>query len=274
VRRLTVLLATILAAATAVLSGVPQAATAASRTAATGPSWSLAYSTHFATPVPLGGFSGCSNWGDDTCTGLPKSLQSSWWAYPSGWPDTATERSYPVGGFYQPQSTVWISGGQMHIRMYRGASGPVNSAALVPKASIDQLYGKYVETWRVSKVAAGYKSAHLLWPHGNANFEVDYPEDEWDTSVCAFVHADSPQQQSFCPGTTWGAWHTTQIRWQPGSLTFFMDGKQVGSTTQGVPNVPMDWIIQNESALNGESAAPSSSAQMDISYVAYYAWHS
>ena len=32
----------------------------------------------------------------------------------------------------------------------------------------------------------------------------------------------------------------------------------------------MDWIIQNESALNGESAASNSSAQMDISYVAYY----
>ena len=32
----------------------------------------------------------------------------------------------------------------------------------------------------------------------------------------------------------------------------------------------MDWIIQNESALDGESAAPNSSAQMDISYVAYY----
>jgi hypothetical protein len=34
----------------------------------------------------------------------------------------------------------------------------------------------------------------------------------------------------------------------------------------------MDWIIQNESALNGESAAPDSSAQIDIAAVSVYAY--
>ena len=68
----------------------------------------------------------------------PNALRSSWWAYPAGWPDTATERNYRVGGYYEPQSTVWISGGQMHIRMSRG-TGSVSSAAVVPKASINKL---------------------------------------------------------------------------------------------------------------------------------------
>jgi hypothetical protein len=31
----------------------------------------------------------------------------------------------------------------------------------------------------------------------------------------------------------------------------------------------MDWIIQNESALNGKQAPKNSSAQIDISYVEY-----
>jgi hypothetical protein len=34
----------------------------------------------------------------------------------------------------------------------------------------------------------------------------------------------------------------------------------------------MDWDIQNESALNGESAAPNSWAQMDITDVKVWAW--
>jgi hypothetical protein len=34
----------------------------------------------------------------------------------------------------------------------------------------------------------------------------------------------------------------------------------------------MDWIIQNESALNGEQAAPGSWAQIDIRYAAYFAY--
>ena len=51
-----------------------------------------------------------------------------------------------------------------------------------------------------------------------------------------------------------------------------MDGKTIGAATEGLPNIAMDWIIQNESALNGESAALNSWAQMDISYAAVYSY--
>lgn len=164
----------------------------------------------------------------------------------------------------------------MHIKMWRGSSGSVHSAALVPLAASGKTYGRYVETFRVSQITPGYKSAHLLWPsNGNQNttsFEVDYPENEWDTDIYAYVHAGNLAQQSFPANASWGSWHTSEIDWTPTSLSFYMDGKLIGTTTQGVPNIPMDWIIQNESALNGESAPLNSSAQMDISYVAYYSY--
>ena len=135
VKRITAAItAFIFATMTAAFTSVAQSSAAAN------PSWQTQFSTSFSTAAPIGSFSGCSNWGADICTGLPKALQSSWWAYPAGWPDTATERNYRVGGYYEPQSTVWISGGQMHIRMSRG-TGPVSSAAVVPKASIDKMYG-------------------------------------------------------------------------------------------------------------------------------------
>ena len=148
-RIIAVITALIFATMTAAFTSVAQSSAAAN------PSWKLRFSTSFSTAAPLGSFSGCSNWGADICTGLPKTLQSSWWAYPAGWPDTATERNYGLGGYYEPQRTVWISGGQMHIRMFRG-TGSVSSAAVVPRASINKMYGRYTVTARVSQVTAGY----------------------------------------------------------------------------------------------------------------------
>jgi hypothetical protein len=252
---------------TAAFTGVAQSPATA------GPLWKTVFSTRFPVAAPLGSFSGCSNWGADICTGLPDALKSSWWAYPAGWPDTATQRDYPVGGYYQPQSTVWISGGQMHIRMSRG-TGAVSSAAVVPKAAIGRLYGRYTETARVSRVTTGYKSAHLLWPHGNGAFEVDFPENEWNTAPYAYVHNGNDPQLSFPSNVSWAQWHTYTIGWRPGLLSLYVDGKLIGRTSSAtyVPSVPMDWIIQNESALNGEQAPENSSAQIDISYVEYDAY--
>jgi hypothetical protein len=266
VKRITaVITALIFATMTAAFTSVAQSS------AATNPSWKIQFSTSFSTAARLGSFSGCSNWGADICTGLPNALQSSWWAYPAGWPDTATARNRPVGGYYEPQSTVWISGGQMHIRMSRG-TGSVSSAAVVPKASINKRYGRYTETVRVSKVTTGYKSAHLLWPHNSGSkFEVDFPENDWDTAPSAYIHNGSASQLSFPSNVNWTQWHTYTIEWWPGHLSLYVDGTLIGQTTSStyVPNVSMDWIIQNESALNGKQAPKNSSAQIDISYVEY-----
>lgn len=241
------------------------------RHASTTSNWKLVYSTHFTTAVPLGSFSGCDT-SNDTCTGLPAPVRSQWWAYPNPWPDTATQRGYPVGGYYNPSKTIWISGGEMHIRMFRQA-GAVNSAAVLPRAAMNRKYGEYIETFRVSKVTTGYKSAYMLWPAGNADFEVDYPENEWNTPISAHVHYGAGDNElTFKTGVEWNAWHTTEIVWTPSHLAFYMDGKRVGYTTKGVPDVTMNWIIQNESALNGEQAPENSWAQIDISQVAYYSY--
>src|ERR1700722_11503441 len=75
--------------------------------------WALKWQANFSTPAKLGSFSGCdNNDGLPTayCSGLPTALQSQWWAYPYPWPDTATEENMPLGGYYDPSETVWISG--------------------------------------------------------------------------------------------------------------------------------------------------------------------
>lgn len=240
------------------------------------PSWQLRFSDHFDTPVARGSFSDCSHYVDTPrayCSGLPASVGAKWWAYPAGWPDTATQRDYPVGGYYDPASALWISGGRLHVRMWRGG-GAVHSAAVVPKAMMNLRYGRYEERFRVIRAAEGYKSAHLLWPVVNDGCsEIDFPELEWTESISAFTHPRTcGRQDAFDTGEAWTDWHTSVIEWTPGRVKYFLDGRLIGQSTRGVPDRPMSWIIQNEAALDGSQAAPGSWAQMDIDYVRGWAW--
>ncbi|WP_405883652.1 glycoside hydrolase family 16 protein [Streptomyces sp. NBC_01384] len=246
-------------------------------TAEAAPTWNLRFEDYFNIPVAKGRFTDCDHSHDTPkayCGGLTGSVRADWWAYPAGWPDTATQRHYPVGGYYDPATTLWISGGQLHIRLWRGASGSVHSATVVPKAMMGQRYGRYEERWRVSKAEVGYKSAHLLWPVTNGGCsEIDFPELEWTKTIAAFAHpSNCGQQMGVDTGKRWTDWHTSVIEWTRGRVSFILDGRTVGTSTDHVPNTAASWDIQNESALNGDRAALNSSAQMDIEYVKGWSW--
>lgn len=250
-----------------------------SATAAAAPGFQLIYQDNFTTNVPLGAFSDCNhNVGTSAvyCGGLAAypSVEANWWSYPAGWADTATERHLPLGGFYDPATTVWISGGEMHVRMWRGATGPNHSVTMVPKITAGMLYGQFTETFEVSHVATGFKSAHLLWPAATCpGCEIDFPEGDWNGSIEAFNHPKGGgRQDSFGDGTPWTGWHTSTIQWSPGHVTFILDGKVIGESTNNVMDTPAEWDIQNESSLDGEMAAPNTSAEMDIKSVSVYSY--
>jgi Glycosyl hydrolases family 16 len=231
------------------------------------------FSDDFTRSAPLGSFADCNHNADTRdayCGGLSGWYRNNWWAYPQGWPDTATQRNYPVGGVYDPSRTIWVDGGQLHIRMFRGATGPVHAATVVPKRVIGTRYGTFSERFRVSRVATGYKSAHLLWPvTGDCpGCEVNFPENEWDGTIHAFTHPKGGgRQDAHNTGFSWSDWHTSTIEWSLGRIRYFLDGRLVGESTEGIPDRPMMWVLQNESALNGARAAPNSWAQIDIDWV-------
>jgi hypothetical protein len=183
----------------------------------------------------------------------------------------------PVHGYYEPQDTVWISGGQMHVRLFRNrGTGHNASAAVVPMKAFGQRYGKFVETWNVSKTAVGFKSAHLLWPvDGSHCCENDFPEADWDgkKDIFAFSHNSSGRNAFwFSAGVPFSdVWHTSTIAWTPSSVTMYLDGKKLG-TSSVTPTGAEEWVLQNESSLDGERAALGSSAQMNIRYVAVYSY--
>jgi hypothetical protein len=237
--------------------------------------WKLIYSTDFLVDAQLGSFSGCQA-STQTCTGLPTALQSQWWAYPDGWPDTATQRHMRVGGYYSPSTTVWIANGAMNIRMWRGR-GSVHSAALLPKAAIGRTYGKYVETFRVLHPVLGYKSAHMLWaqapPTDGSAQEIDFPEAGWGVAIKAFIHYPGHRPYFHTATPFDSTWHTSIIEWTPHGLSLYLDGKLVGSRRGRVSDVPMRWVLQNETQTDGDAFPPvNSSSTMQIKYVAYYKW--
>lgn len=138
------------------------------------------------------------------------------------------------------------------------------------------LYGKYVERFNVSQDPyPGYKSANILWPTtDHTRNEIDFPEGAWNSTFCAHVHNGAgTAQQSFCLNDYWtNGWHTTEIDWEPNVVTFYLDGVKIGQVTGSwVPEIPMSWIIQNESSL-GAGAPKNSSAQINIDYMAVYSY--
>lgn len=234
--------------------------------------------------IPLGSFSDCDHNADHRsayCGGLTGDHRANWWAYPKGWQDTAksgadgnTGRS--VGGTYHPEDTVSVGpsangDGRMNINMWRpSAGGDIHSAAVVPKKAMEQAYGKFSARLRVTKPAPGYKSA---WLHYGNGCEIDYPEQNWTDTITAFHHPCGRGGQGYYPTKAkWSDWHTVSTEWTPNSIKFYLDGKLIGHATRGVASQPLSWILQNESALYGPYAAAGSSARMQITWVATYAW--
>ncbi|WP_030375559.1 glycoside hydrolase family 16 protein [Streptomyces rimosus] len=234
--------------------------------------------------VPLGAFSDCDHHAeqpDAFCDGLRGTYRANWWAYPTGWPDTATSGTdgnggRAVGGVYHPEDTISVGpaadgDGRMRIRMWRPPDGsPVHAAAVVPKAALRQKYGKYSARLRVTRAAPGYKSA---WLHYGDGCEVDYPEQNWTDTLAAFHHPCTGEgQDAFPTQARWTAWHTISLEWTPGSVRFYLDGHLIGHSDRGVPEQPLSWVLQNESALDGAYATAGSHAEMQITWVAVYAY--
>lgn len=61
-------------------------------------------------------------------------------------------------------------------------------------------------------------------------------------------------------------WHTFGAYWQPGSVTYYYDGKAVGSITSGITSAPMYLILNNsvDPTFGGATATP---AAVQVDYV-------
>jgi beta-glucanase (GH16 family) len=99
------------------------------------------------------------------------------------------------------------------------------------------------------------------WP---ADGEMDILEG-LDGQACWHFHSDAGGPGG-CADVTFVGWHTYAADWEPGSVTYYYDGVEVGRVVKGITAHPM-FLILND-AVNargqGQTAAPST---MEVDYV-------
>lgn len=211
-------------------------------TAPTG--WRTVFADDFNTAVPLGSFPAKA----------PK-----WGAY--------VGLDSVKHGTYSPTKVVSVHDGYLNVNLHTEAGKPL-VGAVMPKGIAPQTYGRYAVRWRASK-ASGFKQVFLLWPDSGirAEGEIDYPERNLDSvNVAGFLHrknAVASQGWAF-QALDANLWHTTVIEWKPNLVEFFLDGVKVYSSTVGVPNTPMHFVLQNETQMNNGAPLPAPTAAANV----------
>lgn len=223
------------------------------------PGWTQTYTQDFNTDVPIGGFPGST-------------YSNSLSVYPDGTPDTAGQQGAPSR--YYPSKVADVSRGTLELHLHTENGTPM-AAAILPDAP-NTLYGKYTIRFALDSSLKGFKTAWLLWPNSETwprDGEIDFPEGDLNSTIGGFVHhqgaTSGSDQDAFSTNQTYIGWHTASTEWTPGKVTFILDGKVIGTTTNRVPNTPMHWVVQTESCLDG-CPAPSAQSILRIGWIVAY----
>jgi hypothetical protein len=223
--------------------------------------WREIFAENFNTPVPVGSFPG-------TVYG------SRWKVYLDGWKDTTGN------GTYYPSRVLSVSNGVLNMHLHTEIVNGVAVhmvAAPEPKlpSGAGQTYGRYSVRFKVDPVP-GYKTAWLLWPDTGVwprDGEVDYPDCNLTGTVHAFMHyaSSSGGQTAFSTNVPEaGAWHIATMEWQPGKVTFVLDGTLIGVATTRVPSTPMHYVLQTETQLSGGPPSNTAAGNVKVDWVAIY----
>jgi beta-glucanase (GH16 family) len=241
------------------------------------PGWKQVFTDDFLNSVPLGGFSGCDS-NRHSCSGLPATVRTKWFAYSDGSKDSAGT------GTYMPSRVMSIKNGLMNLHLHSENGSRLVSAPvpIIPGAVGSEgglLYGRYAIRFRADRLV-GYKTSFMLWPDSEVwpgDGEIDFPEADlagtrWST-MFGFVHhqgATSGSDQDWHgSGVPYGDWHTAVIEWLPSRVSFLLDGRKIGTSTSRLPTTPMHWVLQTpttESIL----ASLSTSGDVQIDWVAVW----
>ncbi len=225
------------------------------------PGWRQIFADDFTTNVPLGQF--------------PAAVSDRWGAYQDGWKDTTGH------GTYMPSKVLSVSGGLLNFTIHTEGgvhmvSAPYPRINGPSSKGFGQLYGRYAVRFRADPLRL-YKTAWLLWPDSEkwpGDGEIDFPEGDLDGQISAFMHrkgaTSGSDQDEYRTDATYPTWHTAVIEWRPSSLTFILDGRVIGHSTNRVPDTPMHWVLQTETALTDESPDDTTAGNVQVDWVAVY----
>jgi hypothetical protein len=220
---------------------------------------------------------GASGWGtptfDDEFTSDSSLNTSDWTPY---WYSNGTNQN----GTNMYSSNVSIANGYLNLD---ASGGEGSSGGLISSNPSDGSGHKGFEyTYGFMEVSAyipasGSKVANwpAIWAVG-----ADWPEDgELDVmeglsgSACYHFHygSGSGSQVGGCASGTYTGWHTFAANWQPGSVTYYYDGVEVGQDTGSyITTEPMYIILENSTGSYGLIPV-TTPTDMQVAYVRV--WH-
>lgn len=225
--------------------------------------WHQIFAEDFRTPVPVGSFPG-SVYG-------PK-----WKVYLDGWKDTTRN------GTYYPSKVLSVTNGYLNMYLHTEIiNGVAVHMVAAPEPRLPsgngQVYGRYSVRFYVDPVL-GYKTAWLLWPDSGiwpAGGEIDFPDCNLPETVHAFMHyasASGGQTAFYTNVPEAGAWHIATEEWQPGKVTFILDGSVIGVATTLVPTDSMHYVLQTETQLDGGAPSNSAAGNVKVDWVTVYSY--
>jgi beta-glucanase (GH16 family) len=147
---------------------------------------------------------------------------------------------------------VTVGGGELDVSMI--AKPESCGGQTHPYASgIVTTNGKFQYTYGFSEVRAwvpGSNGAIADWPDiwtDGQSWPADGENDIMEGlhgQACWHFHYTSGNAPGGCSSTSFtGGWHTFAADWEPGVVTYYYDGKEVGTITQGITDAPMYLLI-------------------------------
>jgi len=179
------------------------------------------------------------------------------------------------GHGYRRPSAISVNGGELRITGTGDVSGGLASR-------FNGKYGRYEVRAKVDR-GNGFGSAILLWPTSERwpiEGEMDIsevPKGDRGFSGSYFHYNSNNTVVGHQENGDFSTWHTYALDWQPGKLTYYLDGRAVFTVNNGaVPSTNHFLALQFDVGAKGafipprDSSTPSS-VTMHVDYVRVYA---
>ncbi|WP_236652101.1 glycoside hydrolase family 16 protein [Streptacidiphilus neutrinimicus] len=224
-----------------------------------------------ATPVPVGIQGSWHEVFADEFNGT--SLDTSKWN--PNWLGCGTCTTPPVNSSEQDAyapSQVSVGGGSLHLAMAQepttvnGKTYPYRSGLVESSGKAQFTYGAFEARIYLPPGSGGVANWPAFWTDGQSwptDGEMDVMEG-LEGQACYHFHSPSGGPGG-CASGDYSGWHTYGADWEPGSVTYYYDGKEVGQITTGITSAPQYLILNN--GLNSSDAQPVAPSDMQVDYV-------
>jgi hypothetical protein len=187
-----------------------------------------------------------------------KHLPADW---TTGWLSGGVTR--PVNGYendcYSPADVTFPGDGSMHLNVTAtsstcgGRTYPYTGALVSTDPDSDRgggfeyTYGVLQVRVYIPAAGTGIEDWPQVWADGTGIWPQTGEDDLMegiDGRACYHFH-DPLGGPGRCDRTITAGWHTFTSDWQPGSVTYYYDGADVGRITTGVTSAPMFLLLDN-----------------------------